>query len=129
MRQTRVLIILLLIISTILVSCKNDNNDSNSSNLLNSTTDSKGIAETETKEVDYMKREFCTVESLQKDSFTLKNTAGELYHIDNSFLGDFEVGDNVLLLYLDRTSLGNREYSADVYALYSDDDSLLQPAN
>ena len=129
MRQTQVLIILLLIVSTILVSCKNDNNDSNSSNLLNSTTDSKGIAEIETKEVDDMKREFCTVESLQKDSFTLKNTADELYHIDNSFLGDFEVGDNVLLLYLDRTSLGNREYSADVYAIYSDDDSLLQPAN
>lgn len=129
MRQTRALIILLLIISTILVSCKNDDNDSNSSNLLNSTTDSKGIAETETKEVDYMKREFCTVESLQKDSFTLKNTADELYHIGNSFLGDFEVGDNVLLLYLDRTSMGNREYSADVYAIYPDDDSLLQPAN
>ena len=129
MRRIRALIILFLIISTILVSCKNDNNDSNSSNLLNSTTDSKGIAETETKEVDYMKREFCTVESLQKDSFTLKNTADELYHIDNSLLGDFEVGDNVLLLYLDRTSMGNREYSADVYAIYSDDDSLLQPAN
>ena len=64
MRRTRALIILFLIISTILVSCKNDNNDSNSSNLLNSTTDSKGIAETETKEVDYMKREFCTVERI-----------------------------------------------------------------
>ncbi len=129
MRQPRIIIIFLLLVSTILVSCTNDANNSDSYNPENSVADSTEIAEAENKEVDNVKREFCKVESLQKDNFTLKNTADEIYYIDNLFLGDFKVGDNVLLLYLDRTSLGNGEYAADVYAIYSDDDSLLSPAN
>lgn len=129
MRQPRIIIILLLLVSTILVSCTNDTKNSDSYNQENSVADFTEIAETENKEVDNVKREFCKVESLQKDNFTLKNTADEIYYIDNSFLGDFKVGDNVLLLYFDRASLGDGEYAADVYAIYSDDDSLLSPAN
>lgn len=89
----------------------------------------KENSETENREDNRVKREFCKVESVQEEYFTLKNTAGELYCIDNSFLGEFKAGDAVLLLYLERNPAGDGTYSADVHAIYPDDDTLLYPAN
>ena len=125
MKRTGIGISLLLSVVTVLASCAANIN----SDALNKSNNSMPVfAKTEIREVNGMKREFCEVESLQKTNFTLKNTVDELYHIDNSFLEDFKVGDKVLLLYLDRTSLSDGGYSADVYAIYPDDDTLLQPA-
>ena len=76
-----------------------------------------------------MKREFCVVMSLQDDYFTIKNVLNERYNIDNSFLADFKVGDEVLLIYTERRSIGEGIFEAEVQAVYPDDSTLVYPAN
>lgn len=87
------------------------------------------FSETDTGEVDSMRREFCKVESIQDENFILKNTKEETYLVDISFLKGLKVGDQVLLIYRERTQTGEKEYSADVYAVYPDNDSLLELAH
>lgn len=89
----------------------------------------KGFAEMESPTGNNVKREFCMVENLSENNFSLRNTANELYYIDNSFLGNFEVGDNVILLYFNRTSLNDGAYSAEVYAIFPDNNTLVYPTN
>ena len=83
--------------------------------------------ETENQE-DNMKREFCKVAE-DTENFVLKNTAGDLYHLDLSFQGDFKSGDEVLLIYTNRTQIEEGVYEAEVYAVYPDRSDLAKPAN
>lgn len=129
MKHTGIGFLLVLIVITMLVSCATNTSDEAANETNSSLPALGGIAETEFQEVNNVKREFCKVEKLQEDNFTLRNTANELYYIDNSLLGNFKVGDNVLLLYYNRTSVGDGEYSAQVYAIYPDSDTLVRPAN
>lgn len=88
---------------------------------------SEAAAEMEYEEGN-MRREFCTVESLQEDYFVLENTKGERYHIDNSLRDNFEIGDEVLLIYTDRRSVEDGAFEAEVRAVYPDSSRLLRPS-
>lgn len=85
--------------------------------------------EAEIMEDDNMKREFCTIVTLENDFFIIKNVAGELYHIDNSFLGEFTQGSEVLLLYTERNQIADNTYLATVKAVFPHNSVLQYPAN
>ena len=81
----------------------------------------------ENEEEENMKREFCTVVET-KEEFTLKNTKGEIYHLEKFLQGNFKEGEEVLLIYTQRRELADGSYEADVYAVYEDDSTLQIPA-
>ena len=76
-----------------------------------------------------MKREFCVVDDVREEDFTLKNTKEEKYRIDRSLLGDFRCGDEVLLIYTERHENEDGTFSADVQSIFPDSSVLLRPAN
>ena len=96
---------MLLCMIIFLVSCAAENNTETAPKQdAKQASSSEAAAEVEYEEGN-MRREFCTVESLQEDYFVLENTKGERYHIDNSLRNNFEIGDEVLLVYTDRRSV------------------------
>lgn len=76
-----------------------------------------------------MKREFCTILLINEDFFVLRNTAGEFYHVDRSFLGDFKEEDEVLLIYSDRTPIDEGTFQAAVHSILPHSSILMYPAN
>lgn len=87
------------------------------------------VQETELQGDTTMRREFCTVAAIDEDCFVLKNTAGELYRVDLSFLGEFKEGDEVLLIYTERTTVEEGTFRAEVKSVYLDSSKLVYPAN
>ena len=75
-----------------------------------------------------LKREFCVVDSLHENCFVLRNTEGECYRIDNSFLQNFKVGDEVLLIYFERKQLEDGVFEVSVKAVYPDNSTLVIPS-
>ena len=75
-----------------------------------------------------MKREVCTIKSIQEDTFTVENTKKEIYTISREYLGGFKEEDMVLLLYLNRSLLEDGAYSAEVYAIYPCGGPVVKPA-
>lgn len=75
-----------------------------------------------------MKREVCTIKSIQEDTFTVENTKKEIYTISREYLGGFKEEDMVLLLYLNRSLLEDGTYSAEVYAIYPCGGPVVKPA-
>ena len=82
------------------------------------------IVENYTKEDNNLRSEFCTVDKIGKEVFTLKNTNNETYYIDIALVENFKEGDLVVLIYRSRTSLSKGGYIADVYAIYPDNNAL-----
>ena len=87
----------------------------------------QGLISSEEEENSNMKREFCKVVE-DEQYFVLKNTKGEIYHLDKSLEKDFKDGDEVLLIYTERREIGDKTYEADVYAVYPDNLELKMPA-
>lgn len=130
MSQKKIGILLFLIAICVLTSClMNKGQDVEKKWEYSLSSFAKVSSKTENKEDNDVKREFCKVEDVQEGYFILKNTVDELYYIDNTFLGEFKVGDAVLLLYLERNPMDEGIYFADVHAIYPDDNTLLYPAN
>lgn len=85
--------------------------------------------ETELQGDTAMRREFCTVLTVNDDYFVLKNTADEFYHVDLSFLGEFKEGDEVLLVYTERSPIEDGVFNAEVRSIFPDSSKLVYPAN
>ena len=94
-------------------------------NITINNTESSEETETDTED-SKMSREFCVVDKINETQFVLKNTSDELYYIDNSYLGEFNEGDTVLLIYKERDMISDGKYNADVYAIYHDDYKLVE---